>query len=371
MAYEPPSEPSFAWPTGVDVGEPIPAFRLPDADGVEVALADLTERSILLVNWSPRCGFCTRIAPELAELQPQLRARGVEMVFITLGDVEENKPLLEEHGLEPRVLFGDGLEVEVFAGVGTPSAYLVDVEGKAASALTIGADTVPDLAGPPPAGKRATGPASGSRERGAPTQKCASPWALEDLRRPTTPKIRPMSGSLVGVPAQASGEGSRGRVDVTEEERQQSSVSRRTMLKRIGAAGAIAWVTPVISSLSTPAFAASQGNSTCSSPCTDCFALREQFRLWKRRMGSIVSAQRRSRAIASAGRIHAACAATSNCRSSADCQLVGWACVNVALPRLSRCRSRYAVLATVRTPHRWAVQGNAVRGTLHASGRTS
>ena len=120
VAYEPPSEPSFAWPTGVDVGEPIPPFKLPDADGVEVALADLAERSVLLVNWSPRCGFCTRIAPELAELQPQLQARGVEMVFITLGDVEENKPLLEEHGLQPRVLFGDGLEVEVFAGVGTP-----------------------------------------------------------------------------------------------------------------------------------------------------------------------------------------------------------------------------------------------------------
>jgi peroxiredoxin len=146
VAYEPPAEPSFAWPTGVDVGEPIPPFRLPDADGVEVALTDLTERSVLLVNWSPRCGFCTRIAPELAELQPQLQARGVEMVFITLGDVEENEPLLEEHGLRPRVLFSDGLEVEVFAGVGTPSAYLVDVEGKAASALTIGADTVPDLA---------------------------------------------------------------------------------------------------------------------------------------------------------------------------------------------------------------------------------
>ena len=47
---------------------------------------------------------------------------------------------------EPRVLFGDGPETEVFAGVGTPAAYLVDAEGKAASALTIGADTVPDLA---------------------------------------------------------------------------------------------------------------------------------------------------------------------------------------------------------------------------------
>ena len=68
------------------------------------------------------------------------------MVFITLGDAEENRPLLDEHGLRPRVLYGDGLDVEVFAGVGTPSAYLVDGDGRAASPLTIGADKVPDLA---------------------------------------------------------------------------------------------------------------------------------------------------------------------------------------------------------------------------------
>jgi peroxiredoxin len=146
VAYEAPPEPSFAWPTGVEVGEPIPPFRLPDAEGVEVALTDLADRQVLLVNWSPRCGFCTRIAPDLAELQPELEARGVEMVFITLGNAEDNEPLLEEHGLHPRVLFGEGLDVDVFEGVGTPSAYLVDEVGKAASALTIGADKVPDLA---------------------------------------------------------------------------------------------------------------------------------------------------------------------------------------------------------------------------------
>jgi hypothetical protein len=68
------------------------------------------------------------------------------MVFITLGDAEDNRPLLEENGLHPRVLYGDGLDVEVFAGVGTPSAYLVSGDGKAISPLTIGADKVPGLA---------------------------------------------------------------------------------------------------------------------------------------------------------------------------------------------------------------------------------
>ena len=146
VAYEAPSDPSFAFPTGVAIGEPIPPFRLPDPDGAEFTVADLADGPLLLVNWSPRCGFCSRIAPDLADLQPELHARGVEMVFITLGDAEENRPLLEEYGLHPRVLLGEGLDVEVFAGVGTPSAYLVDGEGSAASPLTIGADKVPDLA---------------------------------------------------------------------------------------------------------------------------------------------------------------------------------------------------------------------------------
>jgi len=146
VAYEAPPEPSFAWPTGVAVGEPIPAFKLPDATGVDISLSDLKDRRMLLVNWSPRCGFCTMIAPLLADLQPELHSGGVRLVFITLGDAEENRPLLEEHGLQPMVLFDDERTALVFAGVGTPAAYLVDGEGRAASELTIGADRVPDLA---------------------------------------------------------------------------------------------------------------------------------------------------------------------------------------------------------------------------------
>jgi hypothetical protein len=46
-------------------------------------------------------------------------------------------------------------------------------------------------------------------------------------------------------------------------------ISRRRMLKRIGAGAAIAWSAPIITSLDTPAFAASP--VTCATPCTDCF----------------------------------------------------------------------------------------------------
>jgi thiol-disulfide isomerase/thioredoxin len=146
IAYEPPPEPSIAWPTGVAVGEPLPAFKLEDVAGVEVGLSDLGGHRTLLVNWSPYCGFCEQIAPDLAALQSDLHDRGVALVFIALGSFDENWPMLEEHGLQPVVLLRGKDETEVFAGVGTPSAYLVDEQGRAASALTIGADQVPSLA---------------------------------------------------------------------------------------------------------------------------------------------------------------------------------------------------------------------------------
>ena len=46
---------------------------------------------------------------------------------------------------------------------------------------------------------------------------------------------------------------------MTEEEKVESGISRRSLLKRAGVVGAIAWTTPVIASLRTPAFAASPG----------------------------------------------------------------------------------------------------------------
>jgi hypothetical protein len=47
------------------------------------------------------------------------------------------------------------------------------------------------------------------------------------------------------------------------------AISRRRMLKRIGAGAAVAWSAPVLTSLSTPAFA--QYPPLCPAPCAACF----------------------------------------------------------------------------------------------------
>lgn len=131
---------------GIAEGKVIPSFELPDAEGRTVSLESMRGQKLLLVNWSPTCGFCKEIAPELAELQPRLRECQVRPVLITTGEIEANRRLMEEAGLDALLLFQEPGEAEVFIGMGTPVAYLVDEVGKNAATMAYGADAVPVLA---------------------------------------------------------------------------------------------------------------------------------------------------------------------------------------------------------------------------------
>jgi peroxiredoxin len=131
---------------GIAEGKVIPSFELPDADGRAVSLESLRGQKLLLVNWSPTCGFCKEIAPELAELQPRLRERDVRPVLIATGEIEANRQIIQEAGLDALLLLQEPGEAEVFSGMGTPVAYLVDEEGKNAASVAYGSDAVPALA---------------------------------------------------------------------------------------------------------------------------------------------------------------------------------------------------------------------------------
>jgi thiol-disulfide isomerase/thioredoxin len=136
-------------PTGVEVGEELAAFAAPDLEGVSVDLAGLRSRPVVLVNWSPTCGYCAKLAPELAEVQPALAEQGVSLVLLTSGDAGGNRELLETNGLSATVLLREGAEedfADPFPDMGTPVAYLLDAEGRVAEPLAYGADQVPLLA---------------------------------------------------------------------------------------------------------------------------------------------------------------------------------------------------------------------------------
>jgi peroxiredoxin len=138
-------------PESLPVGSEVPSFALPDLNGRPVALAELlqrdgTSRRLLLVNWSPGCGFCINIAGPLASLEADLRDRGTDVVLLAHGTAEKNRRLLADLGLDFTLLLQAEAPVEIFAGLGTPAAYLVDERGAIASPVAVGAVQVPALA---------------------------------------------------------------------------------------------------------------------------------------------------------------------------------------------------------------------------------
>jgi peroxiredoxin len=134
-------------PQGLAVGAPVPGFRLPDLAGRPVALEDYRGRRLLLVQWSPTCSFCEQLAPELADLQTQLRAHQIQPVLVSDGDAKANRRLANRYGLDaPILLQPDDGQVEAFKGQGTPVAYLVDDQGRVAAPLAVGSREVPRLA---------------------------------------------------------------------------------------------------------------------------------------------------------------------------------------------------------------------------------
>lgn len=134
-------------PRGRGVGKPFDAFSLPDLTGRTVALEDFRGRRVLVINWSPQCGFCDMIAPDLAALQADLQKRDVQLIFVSSGDADANRKLMEEHGLEcPILLLKDQAELKAFEGMGTPVAYLLDEQGRVAEPIASGANEVPELA---------------------------------------------------------------------------------------------------------------------------------------------------------------------------------------------------------------------------------
>jgi peroxiredoxin len=137
-AHTSPSE-----PVGLPVGTPIGDFQLPDLAGRSVSPDTWRGRRTLLIHWSTSCGFCDLIAPELAELESDLRTQQVRLVLASYGDAEANRRLAAEYGLSCSILLQpEGRPLAAFSQLGTPVAYVLDETGRVAEPLAHGADPV-------------------------------------------------------------------------------------------------------------------------------------------------------------------------------------------------------------------------------------
>lgn len=98
-------------PSGLPVGTAAPDFELPDLTGARHKLSAFRGRDLLLIFFNPKCGFCTKMAVDLAAL-PLDRGDGRAVpVVITTGDAEQNRKLVDHYGIRCLVLLQQEMEV--------------------------------------------------------------------------------------------------------------------------------------------------------------------------------------------------------------------------------------------------------------------
>ena len=101
---------------------------------------------MLLIFFNPKCGYCTKMAPDLAVLLEGGGDRPVPVVVST-GDAQENRKLVEQYGIRCLVLRQEEMEIaSKFRAQGTPMGYRIDGAGRIASELTVGAEPLLKLA---------------------------------------------------------------------------------------------------------------------------------------------------------------------------------------------------------------------------------
>lgn len=132
---------------GLPVGSLAPDFELPDLAGNQHKLSEFRGRHLLLIFFNPKCGFCTKIADDLAALPIEGGYGRAVPLVVTTGDADENRKLVEQHGIRCAVLLQQEMEVaSQYRARGTPMGYRIDAEGRIASELTVGAEPLLDLA---------------------------------------------------------------------------------------------------------------------------------------------------------------------------------------------------------------------------------
>jgi peroxiredoxin len=155
----PAPAPAPSGPAGLPLGSPAPAFELPDLDGRRQSLAQFRGQRLLLLFFNPGCGFCTRMAADLAALPIDGADSRPLPLVVSTGGVEANRKLVTEHGIHCPLLLQEGMEVGAqYQANGTPMGYLIDEQGNIASELAVGGPAVLDLATRPNAAANGSAP---------------------------------------------------------------------------------------------------------------------------------------------------------------------------------------------------------------------
>ncbi len=133
--------------SGLPLGAVAPDFELPDLSGVRHKLSEFRQQNVLLIFFNPQCGYCTKMAADLAALAAEAGYQRPVPIVVTTGDAVENRQLVERYGIRCLVLLQEQMEIAAqYRAQGTPMGYRIDGAGRIASELAVGAEPLLRLA---------------------------------------------------------------------------------------------------------------------------------------------------------------------------------------------------------------------------------
>ena len=124
-------------------GDPAPALVLPALDGTRFDLGALRGKVVLVNFWATWCPPCREEMPALDALYLRLRARGLELVGVSV-DKRRDRPSVEKAAARvhyPVALLADAASEGFGKPAVLPVTYVVDREGVVRAVLKPGAAT--------------------------------------------------------------------------------------------------------------------------------------------------------------------------------------------------------------------------------------
>lgn len=131
---------------GLPIGAPLPGFEMLTVDGGPIGLEALLGfgRSILFFFVDPKCEPCQAMLPDIIKWREQLSSRA-SFVFVSSGSEKENREKFDGLDGAP-VLLDEGRSFAIsVGGRWTPTALLIDTEGKIASHIAAGDHSIAEL----------------------------------------------------------------------------------------------------------------------------------------------------------------------------------------------------------------------------------
>ncbi len=126
---------------GVPPGSVLNDFSLPALSGGTMTLHQWRGSRVLLIFVHPDCSFSRELLAGIAALPDPVQ--DPKIILISSGDAAANRRMMEEYRLPYPVLLQDNHEVQALYNLrGTPTACLVDREGKTTTHAIVGVETI-------------------------------------------------------------------------------------------------------------------------------------------------------------------------------------------------------------------------------------